>query len=106
MRRQKHKFGAVRTEVDGIKFASKAEARYYNALKLRQKAGEIVFFMRQVPFYLVGGIRYVVDFQEFHSDGTVHFIDVKGMETPEFKMKKKMVEAAYPVEIEVVKMPR
>ena len=106
MKRQKHKVFAVRTEVDGIKFDSKAEARYYVALKLRQKAGDVVFFMRQVPFYLPGGVRYVVDFQEFHSDGTVHFIDVKGMETSEFKMKKKMVEATYPVEIEVVKMPR
>ena len=45
---------------------------------------------------------YRVDFQEFHSDGTVRFIDVKGYKTKEFIMKKKMVEAEYPVEIEIV----
>lgn len=103
IRIQKHKFNAQKTELDGIKFDSKLEAAYYAQLKYRQKAGEIVFFMRQVPFYLPGNVRYVVDFQEFHADGTVHFVDVKGMETKEFKMKKKMVEDLYPVTIEVVK---
>ncbi len=66
------------------------------------RAGDVLMFLRQVPFHLPGGVRYVVDFQEFHADGTIHFIDVKGMQTAEFKMKKKMVENLYPVEIEVL----
>ena len=100
----RHKYGAVRTECDGIKFDSKAEARYYQQLKIRQASGEVVVFLRQVPFYLPGGVRYVVDFQEFHADGTVHFVDVKGMQTASFKAKKKMVEQMYaPIEIEIVK---
>jgi hypothetical protein len=98
----KHKYRAIQTVNDGIKFPSKREANYYQELKLRQKAGEIVFFLRQVPFHLPGNITYRVDFQEFHSDGTIHFIDVKGKKTKEFIMKKKMVENLYPVEIEVV----
>lgn len=99
----KHKYSAVRTEVDGIKFASKKEARYYLKLKLLKQTGEIILFLRQVPFYLPGGVRYVCDFQEFRADGTVHFIDVKGMETATFKAKKKMVEQLYaPVKIEMV----
>lgn len=102
--RPKHKFQAIRTECDGIKFDSKAEALYYKELLLRKRAGDIVFFLRQVPFYLTGGVKYVCDFQEFHSDGTVHFIDVKGVQTSEFKAKKKMVEALYPIEIEIVKI--
>lgn len=102
-KRIRHKYGAVRTETDGIKFASKKEARYYSALKLRVAAGEVLFFLRQVPFHLPGGVRYVVDFQEFHSDGTVRFVDVKGMETASFKAKKRMVEEIYkPVTIETV----
>ena len=102
MKRNFHKFKAVPTVSDGIRFDSKKEARYYDELKLRMIGGEIVFFLRQVPFHLPGGVRYVVDFQEFHADGTVHFVDVKGMETAEFKMKKKIVEATYPITIEVV----
>ena len=99
-----HKFGAVPTTQDGIRFDSKAEARYYGALKLRKRAGEVLFFLRQVPFHLPGNVRYVVDFQEFHADGSVHFVDVKGMVTKEFQTKKTMMEALYaPVKIEVVK---
>ena len=88
----RHKYGAKKTDVDGIRFDSKKEAKYYQELKLRQMAGEIVFFLRQVPFYLPGGVTYRVDFQEFHADGTVHFVDVKGMRTQSFIAKKKIVE--------------
>jgi hypothetical protein len=98
----RHKYKAVQTISDGIKFQSKKEARYYDELKLRQKAGEVVFFLRQVPFDLAGGVKYRCDFQEFRSDGTVHFIDVKGKRTTEYIARKKMVEALYPVEIEEV----
>lgn len=99
---RRHKFNAEKTNINGIKFDSKKEARYYQELNLRKLAGEIVFFLRQVPFHLPGGVTYRVDFQEFRSDGTVHFIDVKGMETKDFIRNKKMVEDLYPVEIEIV----
>lgn len=99
----RHKYRAVPTETDGIKFASKAEARYYGNLKLRQQAGEVVMFLRQVPFHLPGGVKYVADFMEFLANGEVRVVDVKGMETPTFRAKRKMVEAVYPVRIEVAK---
>lgn len=102
MKRLKHKYFAKPTEVDGIRFDSKKEAKYYGELKLLQKSGEVVMFLRQVPFHLPGGVIYRVDFQEFHRDGVVRFVDVKGFETAEFKMKKKMVEALYPIEIETI----
>lgn len=100
MKYYRHKFHAKPTQIDGIKFASKKEAKYYSELLLRQKAKEIIFFLRQVPFYLPGGVKYVCDFQEFWSDGTVHFVDVKGFKTPTYIAKKKMVEAIYPIIIE------
>lgn len=96
----KHKFNARPTEFNGIKFASKKEAEYYRQLLTRQRIGEVIFFLRQAPFHLPGGVRYVVDFIEFLADGTVHFVDVKGMETDTYKIKKKIVEATYPIEIE------
>ena len=102
MRLTYHKFNAKPRWEDNIRFASTKEAKYYTELKLRQKAGEIVFFLMQVPFLLPGGVKYYADFVEFHEDGTVHFVDVKGMQTKEFKTKKKMVEALYPIEIEIV----
>ncbi|CAG0882202.1 unnamed protein product [Cyprideis torosa] len=42
----------------------------------------------QVPIHLAGGTKLVVDFQVFWSDGGVDMIDIKGIETPEFKIKK------------------
>ena len=99
---RRHKFNAIRTEVDGLKFASKKEARYYEDLKLRVQSGEVLFFLMQVPMHLPGNVRYRVDFQEFHADGTVHFIDVKGRITPMYTLKKKQVEALYPIKIEEV----
>ena len=44
-----HKFHAVRTECDGIKFASKREAREYQNLKLMQASGKVVFFYARSP---------------------------------------------------------
>ena len=100
--RQRHKFNATPSQSDGMRFDSKKERRYYEQLKTRQKSGEVAMFLRQVPFHLPGGVKYVVDFQEFLSDGHVRFVDVKGMETQQFKTKKRLVEATYPVTIEVV----
>lgn len=100
----KHKYHAQPTESHGIRFASKREARYYDELLLRKRAGEVVTFLRQVPFHLPGEVRYVVDFLVFLADGSCAFVDVKGHETESFKAKKRMVEDLYaPITIEVVK---
>ena len=96
----RHKYNAVRTEVNNIRFASKKEANYYDELLLKKEAGIVLFFLMQVPFHLPGNVTYRVDFQEFHTDGTIHFVDVKGVRTKEFIRNKKMVEALFPVEIE------
>lgn len=100
--RARHKFHAVVTVADGIKFSSKKEARYYGQLKIRQQAGEVVFFLRQVPIHLPGGVKLVVDFQVFEADGNCRFIDTKGVETESFKAKRRMVESLYPIKIETV----
>lgn len=103
MRKIRHKFNAKPTISDGIRFDSRREAAYYDQLKIMQKVGEVVFFLRQVPIHLPGNVRFVIDFLEFRSDGTVHFIDVKGFEIEQFKIKKRIAESEYPIEIEVVK---
>lgn len=99
----RHKFNARKTEVDGIKFHSKKEAEYYEHLKEKIADGELLFFLRQAPLHLPGNIKYYVDFVEFWANGEVIFTDVKGYETKEFRMKKKMVESFYPIKINVVK---
>ena len=99
----KHKFRAKPDNRDGIRFPSKKEAEYYDKLKRDLQEEKIIFFLMQVPFHIPGGAKYLVDFVVFDSNGTVRFIDVKGYETPQFKLKKKLVEQFYPVKIEVIK---
>lgn len=91
-----HKFGAKRTESNGVKYDSKAEADYADYLGTLVTAGEIVGLMRQPVFYLPGGTRYVADFLVFWADGRVETLDVKGVETEGFKIKWREVAAAYP----------
>jgi hypothetical protein len=97
--RIRHKFNAIRLEYDGIKFASKKECNRYKQLKQLQTSGEIAFFLRQVPFHLKGNVKYVCDFVVFWSNGSVTIEDVKGVRTPVYITKKKIVEATYPIKI-------
>ena len=96
----RHKFRAKPVNIDGWHFPSTKEGKYYEELKLKQEAGIVLFFLRQVPVHLPGGVKYLIDFLEFHTDGTVHVVDVKGRRTKQYITKKKLVEALYPFEIE------
>jgi len=91
----KHKYNAVPCSEDGIKFSSKTERKRYQELKILRNAGKVIQFLRQVPFYLPGGVKYICDFQVFWANGEVSFEDVKGIKTPQYITKKKLVEALY-----------
>jgi uncharacterized protein DUF1064 len=95
----RHKFFAKATVCDGIKFPSKKEAKRYTELKARQASGEVLFFLRQTPFHLPGGVKYVCDFMVFWTNGEITVEDVKGMKTDMYIVKKKILEASYPIEI-------
>lgn len=96
-----NKYNNHPTTVDGIRFDSKKEARYYEQLKIRKVAGEVDYFLMQVPIRLPGGSKYVCDFQVFFTDPErePEYVDVKGKQTPEFRLKKREVEHHYPIRI-------
>lgn len=98
----KHKFGAVKCQSNGIKFSSRLERAYYEQLLLRQKAGDVLFFLRQPVFDLPGRIKYLSDFVVYLADGTVEFVDTKGKDTQVSLNKRKQVEEIYPIEIKIV----
>lgn len=85
--------------VDGILFASKKEANRYRELALFRRLGDVRFFLRQVPFHLPGGVKYLLDFMVFWADGSITYEDVKGMRTEMYRLKKRQVEALYPITI-------
>jgi hypothetical protein len=50
--RRRPKYRNTKVEADGFAFDSKAEARVWADLKVRERCGEIVQLQRQVPFRL------------------------------------------------------
>lgn len=100
--RLRHKFNAVATICDGIRFPSKKEAARYAHLKTLKESGDVIFFLRQVPFHITPDLRYVCDFMVFWSSGEITFEDVKGMKTDTYVAKKKMVEHIYPIKIDEI----
>jgi hypothetical protein len=102
------KYRNTRTEVDGVSFMSKREAKYYSDFKLMERAGEIRQLELQPKYpIVVNGVKVctvILDFQFREKDGRLRVIDVKGMDNPLSKLKRKLVEAHYPhVTVEVVK---
>ncbi|MCQ2282362.1 MAG: DUF1064 domain-containing protein [Bacteroidales bacterium] len=100
------KYHARKTTVDGITFDSKKEAEFFCELKLYKRAGYITKIERQVAYELQPAfrhdgkaeraIRYVADFVVTYSDGHVEVIDVKGVRTDVYKLKRKMLLFKYP----------
>lgn len=100
------KYRAVRTQVDGITFASKAEAARYQELRLLVRAGEICDLELQPSYPLVFNAtkigRYVGDFRYVTSHGATVVEDVKGVKTPVYRLKKKLMLAIHGVQISEV----
>lgn len=119
----RNKYGNRKVIVDGIRFDSRKEARYYIFLKESEKNGEISNLRLQVPYEIVPAIyeeqvvhlktrdkvvekcvqkavHYVADFVYYDaSTGREEVVDAKGYRTPEYKLKKKMMRAFKGIEI-------
>ncbi|EHZ2232509.1 DUF1064 domain-containing protein [Listeria monocytogenes] len=108
------KYNAKKVVIDNIKFDSKAEAAYYQQLKLLKMSGEVVSFDLQPEFILQDSfvkngkkyhaIKYRADFLVRYKDGHEELIDVKGMLTNEFILKRKLFEMRYMQSIKCVKL--
>lgn len=97
------KYKAIKTEVDGFIFDSRAEARRYSELILAERAGEISNLSLQPVFPIIVNEKkigkYIADFQYIDRDGNRVIEDVKGISTPVYKLKKKLVEAIHEINI-------
>lgn len=101
-----NKYNNIKTVVDGIKFDSKREAYYYLYYKRLQENKIISDLKLQTPIkFDIDGkhiFTYKADF-EYEDEYGHHYIDVKGVEPPVFRLKKKLIEAKYKIIIEIVK---
>lgn len=125
------KYGAKKTQLDGIEFDSRKEARRWAQLRLMEKAGEITDLQRQVKFVLIpaqrepdtigpkGGIKkgrllekecaYYADFTYKDAlpfadpaEMRLHVEDTKGMRTAEYIIKRKLMLHIYGIRIEEI----
>lgn len=102
--KRKHKYGAIPKVVDDIWFPSTLEADHYAELKLRERAGEIYELERQPRFpIVVNGIalaEYRADFAyRVTATGGREIIDCKGVRTPLYRLKKRLVETLHGITI-------
>ena len=101
-----NKYGAKRTTVDGISFASQKEARRFSELKLLERAGEVQQLQLQRSFPLhVGGehiATYRADFCYRTPDGAFVVEDVKGFRTPVYRLKKKLMKGLFQIDVQEV----
>ena len=93
-----NKYRNIKTVVDGITFASKKEAQRYADLVLLARGGVIRELARQPKYALiVAGTKvgtYIADFTYFDvPTGKDVIEDAKGMKTPVYNLKKKILAA-------------
>jgi hypothetical protein len=102
-KKKKNKYGAKRKQVDGINFHSTWEADRYSELRIMEKAGLISQLKLQVkyPLKVNGAIvsNYIADFVYYDRERNEITEDAKGVKTPEYRLKKKLLLAIYGIEI-------
>lgn len=98
--------GKLERTVDGVLFASKAEATRYVVLKRRVQAGEIDALELQPRFEIIpafadsGGHKhratfYTADFR-YNENGRAVVEEVKGHESRDFRLRMKLFLLQYP----------
>lgn len=117
------KYNAHKTEVDGIKFDSRKEARRWEELMALAEAGEITELERQRKYQLTPEVRehgigrdkklghvielpsyYIADFTYRDSAGRLVVEDVKSpaTKTPQYILKRKLMLYLYNIRIREV----
>jgi len=109
--RKYNKYGAQKTKFMGYTFDSRWEAERWGELTAMERGGSIKDLERQIKYEIVVNgekiCKYVADFRynQIEEDGSQKEIveDAKGVETADFKLKKKLMKAVHGIEIKLSK---
>lgn len=108
------KYGNKKIEADGIKFDSKREFHHYRVLKDLLDRGDITGLKLQVKFefkindqclrYVDSNrvIKYIADFEYFDMYGNRKVVDVKGLKTRDYLIKKALMMACHGILVEEI----
>jgi hypothetical protein len=95
----KGKYNARRCFYNGAYYDSTFEATYAMQLDWRKRAKDIKDWDRQYPVRIeIGGEHILttrVDFRVHENDGSYTLVETKGFETPDYKIKKKLIEVVW-----------
>ena len=105
--RRPNKYFAKKTVAMGLKFDSRWEAERWGQLKAMERAGVVTQLERQIKYELsINDVKicdYIADFRYLleEENGLSKLVveDAKGILTPEFKLKKKMMKAIHNIDI-------
>ena len=102
-----NKYGAIPTTADGIRFPSKRESLRYLTLKILLKGGKIADLELQPTYPIMINGNHIclvkLDFRYRDLDTGMTIIeDSKGQDTPVSKIKRKLVQAQYGIEVVLV----
>ena len=100
-RKKPNKYNARKTVMCGHTFDSKREAEVYLELLTQKQAGEIVSIGLQPSYTLLEGFRdntgkkqraitYTADFFVTYADGHSEVVEVKGVRTRDYLLRKKL----------------
>lgn len=99
-----HKYRAVPTVYNGIRYDSRSEATYAALLDSKVAAGSVLWWVRAPTFHLgCPENTYRPDFLVVTREG-VYLVDVKGRETAKFRRDKKLWAAYGPAPLKIVKL--
>lgn len=113
--RKGNKYNNTRAVLNGVQFDSKRELNRYTELKLLEKAGIIKDLRRQVKFQLLPSqkskdgsyvleraVHYIADFTYMDEQGNMIVEDTKGVKTPDYIIKRKLMLYMNGIEIKEI----
>lgn len=103
------KYHNKKVTINGETFDSKKEAARWQELLLLQRAGKISHLNRQVTYELIPSqhidgkcveraVKYVADFV-YKENGNLVVEDTKGLKTPDYIIKRKLMLSVYGIRI-------
>mgnify|MGYP001563775355 FL=1 len=107
----RNKYFAKKATQDGYRFDSLAEHKRYGELCLLEKAGAIIGTLEVHPAYSIDWngeedkhiCTVILDFRYRDKKGRVHVEDIKGQDNALSRLKRKLVEAAHGITVEIVR---
>lgn len=94
-----NKYHASKGEFQGISYHSKLESKVAADLEYQKRCGEIKDVERQVKLEMVVNkihiLNYYVDFKVTHNDGSIEYVEAKGIMDQLSKVKLALTEALY-----------